>query len=65
MSEVPEGRREVSLEELGRLKKAGNVNMADIQVEGICTIFDKDGNVKGTMKVVSVEEAEAAYARNT
>ncbi len=62
---MTEERREVTLEELGKLKKAGNVNMADIQVEGVCTIFRKDGSIKGTMKVVSVEEAEDAYARNT
>jgi len=62
MSEVPEGRKEVSLEELAKLQRAGNVNVADIQVEGICTIFRKDGSVKGQMKICSVEEAEAAAA---
>ena len=65
---MTEERKEVSLEELGKLKRAGNVNVADIQVEGICTIIDKDGNVKGQMRVCSVEEAEAEHAnkmRNT
>jgi len=59
---MTEERREVSLEEAAKLQRAGNINMSDIQVEGICTIIDKDGNVKGQMRVCSVEEAEAEAA---
>lgn len=62
MSEAPEDRREVSLGELSRLQRAGNINMADIQVEGICTIFRKDGSIKGQMRICTVEEAEAEEA---
>ncbi len=59
-----EGRREVTLEELQKLQRAGNVDMSDIQVQGICTIFRQDGSVKGTMEICSVEEAEAGYLAN-
>jgi len=59
---MTEERKEVTLKELGKLQRAGNVNMADIKVEGISTIFDKDGKIKGQMRVCSVEEAEAEHA---
>jgi hypothetical protein len=61
MNKIPEGRKEISLEELEKLQRAGNINVPDIQVEGICTIFDKDGNVKGQARVCSVEEAETEH----
>lgn len=57
-----EERREVTLEELAKLQRAGNVDMSQVQVEGICTIFDKDGKVKGKMRICTVEEAEAEEA---
>jgi hypothetical protein len=57
-----EERKEVTLEELEKLQRAGNVDVSDIQVNGICTIIDKDGNVKGQMRVCSVEEAETEHA---
>lgn len=60
-----EERREVSLEEAAKLQRAGKINMADIQVKGICTVFRKDGSIKGKMRICSVEEAEAAAAAPT
>ena len=62
---MSEERKEVSLEDLGKLKRAGKINVADIQVEGICTIFRKDGSIKGKMRICTVEEAEAAAAAPT
>ena len=59
---MSEERKEVTLEELEKLQRTGNVNMSDIQVEGVCTIFDKNGNIKGKMDICTVEEAEEAAA---
>jgi hypothetical protein len=53
-----EGRKEISLNELAKhvQQKGPNVNLNDIQVKGVITIKDKDGNVKNTMDIVSLEE---------
>ena len=52
-------RKEISLNELDkRVQRHGpNVGMANVQVEGVCVIKDKDGNIKSTMKIVNVEDA--------
>ena len=47
MSDKKESRREISVGELKRL----NVNVSKVQAHGLCTIFDKDGNVKSTFEV--------------
>jgi hypothetical protein len=53
-------RKEISIAELQALKKKQGPTgiMADIEVEGIVTIFDKDGNVKSKMKITSLELPE-------
>ena len=53
-------RKEITLDELkARKKKQGSTGvMADLQVEGIATIIDKDGNVKSRMKITSLELPE-------
>ena len=58
---MTEEKKEITLGELGKMQRAGNINMSDVKAEGICTIIDKDGNVKSTMRICSVEEAEAEY----
>lgn len=40
------------------------VRLSDLQVSGIAVIKDKDGNIKGEMKIVSIEEAEFIEAEN-
>lgn len=53
-------RKEISLGELqSRARKQGaNVALADVQVEGVAVIRDKDGNIKGKMKITSIEVQE-------
>ena len=54
-------RREISLQELDDIaqgKGPANVNMAMVEVEGIVKIFDKDGKLKSTAKIVSLDSKE-------
>ncbi len=73
MSDIEPGRKEISLaeamdlagpsaEEMNAGRKQGNVNTADMQVSGFCTIFDKDGNIKSTMDITSIEVADECEA---
>lgn len=50
-----EPRREVTLEELGRAQRSGNkAFLSQVQIEGVATIFDKNGKVKGKMNITSL-----------
>ena len=53
-------RKEITIEELkARNREKGTMaSMADVEVEGIATIFDKDGNVKSRMRITSLELPE-------
>jgi predicted RNase H-like nuclease len=55
-----EGRRVITIEELrDRVKKQGpKVGLRDIQVTGVVTIKDKDGNVKSQMEVTDIDVAK-------
>jgi hypothetical protein len=61
-------RKEISLQELDDIqhgKSKSNVTMDMIQVKGIATIFDKDGKVKSTMKIVSLDSQELEENANS
>ena len=52
-------RRELSPDELSDyLQNGANASMADVQVSGIVTIKDKDGNVKAELPIVSLEATQ-------
>ena len=55
---MTEERREVTLGELEKLQRAGNVDMSMVQAKGVCTIFREDGSIKGKMDIMSVEDAK-------
>lgn len=57
-STVPEGRRAITLDELAQIRKGPNVNTTDLQVKGVITIFDKDGNVKSKLDIVALDPDE-------
>lgn len=50
-------RENITFDELSeRIKRRGpEVGMINVEVDGIVTIIDKDGNVKGNLEIVSLE----------
>ena len=61
-------RKEISLQELDDIqhgKGKTNITMDMIQVEGIAVIKDKDGNIKSTMKIVSLDSQELEENANS
>ena len=50
-------RKEISIDELNqRIEKHGTeVGMSNVEVSGMVTILDKDGNVKSELQIVSLE----------
>ena len=54
-----EKRRELTPEEFGEImKNPSNVSTGDLEVSGVVTIFDKDGNVKSKLDIISIETAK-------
>ena len=54
-------RKEITLKQLKKLKeeeKTGGMRVADIQVEGVIRIFDKDGNLKSQLKTTTIDIEE-------
>ena len=50
-------RKEITLDELQAIKKQKPTGtLADLKVQGVVTIFDKDGNVKSKLKITSLKE---------
>ena len=59
MSDKDEARREVTLEELAAAKERGdNAFLSTVKAKGVCTIFDKDGNVKSTFNVETIDHGD-------
>ncbi len=59
-------RREISLQEVADIQHGkSNVTMDMVQVKGIATIFDKDGKIKSTMKIVSLDSQELEENANS
>lgn len=59
-------RREISLQELDDIQHGkSNVTMDMVQVKGIVTIFDKDGKIKSTANIVSLDSQELEENANS
>jgi hypothetical protein len=59
-----EVREEITPEQLVELQKRKPNGVCDVQVSGIAVIRDKDGNIKGKMEIVSLDEVEEVNDAN-
>ncbi len=59
---MSEDRRVIDADELAARMQKGGAAVADLQAKGIVTIFDKDGNVKAELDIVSIETQETDHA---